>query len=868
IEAALTSAVYDYHVSLVAAGDFMTNDATGAALPGDSYARMKSLLGVTIEGFGTGDVSVHAADTANAMMADYAPDELIRDYANAGYLYFQPLAAGATVLADQTVGGQTYNAVLATETGAKNVHFSTDSLLADNNMLWQALDYVTKDGDGPSIGLQMSRQSSLFASRVDMDQSQEHFDVTPENGGAGIYDVMLPLLQQWKAEYNFVGSYYINIGNNPPDQVTNWSISKPYYEQILALGNEIGTHSYTHPEDTNTLSASQIAYEFDQSQKVIEQQLGIDVVGAAVPGMPEKLATATQIIQYFDYISGGGSTFGAGFPGAMGYLTPDLADKIYIAPNVSFDFTLAGWQNLTPQQAEAAWAKEWTDLTSHAEVPIVVWPWHDYGPTEWVVDPPDPSKYTTEMYTNFIAAAAAAGTEFVTLADLAQRMQSFEQSTIDYSTSGNVVTASVKGGEVGKFALDIDGGHIQKVDGWYAYDDDSVFLPKTGGDYQITLGATADDVTHIVALPSRAELLAVTGDGTNLSFSALGDGTVVIDLKNPGGQEVQVHGAEIVSLVGERLELALVGTGQHDVSVSFGAVAANHAPVISSDGGADTAHLSIAENTLAVTTVRAIDQDGDPLHYAIAGGADADAFVIDPVTGALAFKTAPDFEAPADAGHDNVYDVVVQAIDGPGLVDIQALSVAVADAHGITLTGNGSANTLTGTGEADTLDGRGGADTLSGLAGNDTLYGRAGADTLLGGAGDDTLFGHGGADRLVGGAGADILTGGAGKDIFSYDSMADFGTLAAHDVITDFVSRSDKLQLSSIDANLDVAGDQAFQFLSQQGAAFTGAGQLRFVQDAAHNVTYVEGNVDANLTADFRIQLDGIIPLKPADVIL
>ena len=38
--------------------------------------------------------------------------------------------------------------------------------------------------------------------------------------------------------------------------------------------------------------------------------------------------------------------------------------------------------------------------------------------------------------------------------------------------------------------------------------------------------------------------------------------------------------------------------------------------------------------------------------------------------------TAPDFEAPADAGGNNVYDVIVQASDGT-LTDTQAIAVAV-----------------------------------------------------------------------------------------------------------------------------------------------------------------------------------------------
>ena len=50
------------------------------------------------------------------------------------------------------------------------------------------------------------------------------------------------------------------------------------------------------------------------------------------------------------------------------------------------------------------------------DVPIVVWPWHDYGATEWLIDPPAGSKYTTEMFTNFIARAAASGSASRSLA--------------------------------------------------------------------------------------------------------------------------------------------------------------------------------------------------------------------------------------------------------------------------------------------------------------------------------------------------------------------------------------------------------------------------------------------------------------------
>lgn len=53
--------------------------------------------------------------------------------------------------------------------------------------------------------------------------------------------------------------------------------------------------------------------------------------------------------------------------------------------------------------------------------------------------------------------------------------------------------------------------------------------------------------------------------------------------------------------------------------------------------------------------------------YEISGGADAALFTIDPNTGTLNFKVAPDFENPTDANKDNVYEVKIKisnATDG------------------------------------------------------------------------------------------------------------------------------------------------------------------------------------------------------------
>lgn len=167
--------------------------------------------------------------------------------------------------------------------------------------------------------------------------------------------------------------------------------------------------------------------------------------------------------------------------------------------------------------------------------------------------------------------------------------------------------ATVASPDAGKFALDLDDLGTQKiarVNGWYAYDDDSVFLPCNGGTYTIQLGAAADDLTRIIGLPMRSELVSLAGNGTNLSFSIFGEGNVIVDLINPAGRQAVVTGATIVSLVGDKLTLNLSAVGQHSVTVGF---VANQAPTITSNGGGAAAAIAKPENSMAVTTVTATD---------------------------------------------------------------------------------------------------------------------------------------------------------------------------------------------------------------------------------------------------------------------
>jgi serralysin len=223
------------------------------------------------------------------------------------------------------------------------------------------------------------------------------------------------------------------------------------------------------------------------------------------------------------------------------------------------------------------------------------------------------------------------------------------------------------------------------------------------------------------------------------------------------------------------------------------------------------------------------------------------------------------------------------------------------------LTGNASNNILTGNDGNDSLDGGTGSDTMNGGSGNDSYVvdnigdiiqelgtlttekdtvktfvsytlgdnlenltmggtanlnatGNALANKLTGNAGNNLLDGGAAADTLIGGLGTDTLTGGTGADKFVFSSADDSGIGLLRDVITDFVKgQNDKVDISAIDANTTLDGNQAFAFVS----SFSGtAGEVRFEGGIAYF------NTDSDMDAEFEIELLGVSTMTNTDFIL
>ncbi|MDX0948985.1 protease [Sinorhizobium medicae] len=144
-------------------------------------------------------------------------------------------------------------------------------------------------------------------------------------------------------------------------------------------------------------------------------------------------------------------------------------------------------------------------------------------------------------------------------------------------------------------------------------------------------------------------------------------------------------------------------------------------------------------------------------------------------------------------------------------------------------------------------------ENLVGSGHADELYGTGGMNSITGGAGDDIIASGWGNDSIYGGAGADRLVGGAGADKFLFKALSD-SKATSSDSIFDFLpSEQDRIDVSAIDANWKVSGNEAFTFVGT--ASFTGAGgEFRYVKHASD--TYIHGDVNGDKVSDFKIHLD------------
>lgn len=568
--------IHWHSVSVITAGNFLTNlvgqKPWDTPVPGNSYSTMQTLFGLTNNN--PAAVSADASLTAQVAQNDgvfrgFEIGEQIHDSSTLGLFtsifraHQDPgeSAFQVAVIATQTVDQrETHPAIfdvrlpgtnMLGKTSGRIFHFSTQQMLANADIVWRVIDTAREHfrPQMPVVGLQLSRSQHLMATRVDMDQSR----VVTEN--AKLYrDYIDSYAKPWYNRWDFVQSYFINIGNDPSNrEYTNWNESLPLYMALRDLESEFGSHSYTHPDDINILSDAELDFEFGDAAQEIKEQLDQTYVGAAQPGAPESLRVARKMEQYHgdSYFSGGYSGVGAGFPGAFGFLHPESA-MVYLAPNLYFDFSLIAFYKLSVEQSIAFWAAQLADMTNSAKQAIGVWPIHDYAPGNWGTGPLDWEEayfgggagYEQVLFTSMIENMVAAGSEFLTMLDLSERIR--------LQSSASLMISAVPGSNglfqvevdplvfrntqtLGKMALSIPPGWTVK--GWHAFNGDKLFLAETKTSVTI---APADErpspVTHLISLPMRSSLVRARGNKKNLSFEVRGVGGVVQVRLAPGSK--------------------------------------------------------------------------------------------------------------------------------------------------------------------------------------------------------------------------------------------------------------------------------------------------------------------------------------------
>lgn len=192
-------------------------------------------------------------------------------------------------------------------------------------------------------------------------------------------------------------------------------------------------------------------------------------------------------------------------------------------------------------------------------------------------------------------------------------------------------------------------------------------------------------------------------------------------------------------------------------------------------------------------------------------------------------------------------------------IDARSLEYISTDSIESILQGLSSYNTLLSVKSEVNFDG--GIDlSQSGLSSikNINLTSSSG-ESLTGNILNNQIKGNLGPDTLRGAGGADTLFGGPGSDTFVYTIISD-SSIKLSDTIVDFkISDNDKIDLSSIDSNVRIYGNQSFGYTligsTNNIANIPKSNSIWF--DPKKHIFYADVNGD--LTSDFQVLLTGVM---------
>lgn len=300
-------------------------------------------------------------------------------------------------------------------------------------------------------------------------------------------------------------------------------------------------------------------------------------------------------------------------------------------------------------------------------------------------------------------------------------------------------------------------------------------------------------------------------------------------------------GVDTITINGSANTNTLTGSVQRETINGF-----DGADTINGGGGIDTLNGGAGNDTIILSGSGAI----------IDGGADTDTLQLN--SGSFSVGSVSSMEAIALFGGATLNLTDTQFATGFNLFSNLSGTGTIAvnlQAGGSTLNARGMAVSL-GSAINFLVNGNIGTDVIKialGAAGN--LSGGAGSDIIVGGDQVDTINAGSEIDKIRGGGGADILTGGSGADVFKYRNVSDSGIGAAADIITDFVAGTDRINLTRIDTNPFVSGDQNFVFVDTVAFTNNGIAQVRWVDLGAD--LRVEADINGDGIADMHILLQG-----------
>ncbi len=176
----------------------------------------------------------------------------------------------------------------------------------------------------------------------------------------------------------------------------------------------------------------------------------------------------------------------------------------------------------------------------------------------------------------------------------------------------------------------------------------------------------------------NATYTATDSDGNSLSWSVLtaaGQGTASVNAST--GAATYTPSANWSGSDSFVLQVT-DGLASDSISISVTVNAVNDSPGFTNQTTGGLIAATVDEGSTSALVLTASDLEGETLAFALAGD-DVALFSINSATGEISFATPPDFENPADANADNVYEFTASVTDASGASDSMNVQVSVSD---------------------------------------------------------------------------------------------------------------------------------------------------------------------------------------------